>query len=169
MTARPMVYVAHPMAGYGTPHAAACLAALGELLPGVRLVDPAAIYASDAEWQRSWPRLVLRLGGFVVFGAEDDAIGAGCIRELADAIALGVLIAGFDMGYGLREILGVDLISTDSRSSRRMGTMRLGGRVEPYGTGRGVMPEAGHQSVEFLLGSSDKFGRLDFKLSRQAE
>ena len=133
MTARPMVYAAHPMAGYGTPHAAACLAALGELLPGVRLVDPAAIYASNAEWQRSWPRLVLRLGGFVIFGAEDGTIGAGCIRELADAIALGVPIAGFDRGYGLREVLGFDLIDGASRSARRMGTMRLGGCVFPPG------------------------------------
>jgi hypothetical protein len=141
MTGRPIVYVAHPMAGYGAPHAAACLAALRELLHGARLIDPAAIYASDAEWQRSWPRLVRRLSGFVIFGAEDGTIGAGCIRELADAIALGVPIAGFDVGYGLRQILGFDLIDTGSRSARRTGTLRLGGCIEPTGWWRGVMRE----------------------------
>ena len=84
------------MVGYGTPHAAACLDELAGLLPGARLLDPATIFASDSEWQRSWPSLVRALGGFVMFGTEDGTIGAGCIRELADAIALGVPVAGFE-------------------------------------------------------------------------
>jgi len=63
----------------------------------------------------------------VMFGAEDGTIGAGCIRELADTIALGVPIAGFDPGSGLREVSGVDLIESRSRSARRTGTLRLGG------------------------------------------
>ena len=33
MTARPTIYVAHPMADYGTPHASACLDELAGLLP----------------------------------------------------------------------------------------------------------------------------------------
>jgi hypothetical protein len=83
---------------------------------GVTLIDPATIYASDTEWLRSWPRLVRILGGVVVFGAEDGTIRAGCIRELADAIALGVRVAGFDLGRGLREISGFDLIYTGRRN-----------------------------------------------------
>jgi hypothetical protein len=138
MTVRPTVYVAHPMASYGTPHAAACLVDLGALLPGARLIDPAAIYGSDAEWQRGWPRLVRRLWGFVIFGAEDGTIGAGCIRELADAVAFGVPITGFDVRIGLREILGVDLLDMDSRSARRTGTLRLGRCVSYAGDGERV-------------------------------
>jgi len=126
MSNRLPVYVAHPMTGYGTPHAMASLHALGELLPGARLIDPGMVYTSDAEWQRSWPRLVRTLGGFVIFGEPDGTVGAGCIRELADAIALGVPMAGFDLGRGLREIAGVDLINADCRNGKRAGTLRLG-------------------------------------------
>ena len=136
---RPLLYVAHPKAGYGTPHAAECLDALAGLLPGFRLLDPATIFASDSEWQRAWPRLVRALGRFVVFGAEDGTIGAGCIGEMADAIALGVPIAGFDPGRGLREISGFDLIDVGRRSARRTATLRLGRHVEPTAWGRVVM------------------------------
>jgi hypothetical protein len=125
MSTRTPVYVAHPIEGYGTPYAAACLEALGALLAGRRLIDPATVYASNAEWLRSWPRLVRTLSGFVLFGSEEGTIGAGCIREMADAIALGVPIAGFDLRRGLREIAGLDLIDTSFRSAKRTGTLRL--------------------------------------------
>ena len=126
MNPRPSVYVAHPMTSYGTPHAGACLDALAVLLPGTRLIDPAAVFASDAEWQRSWPGLVRTLGGFVVFGDESGTIGAGCVRELADAVGMGVQVGGFDIGRGLRHIRGLNLFDRTLRSPRRMGTMRLG-------------------------------------------
>jgi hypothetical protein len=71
----------------------------------------------------------------VIFGADDGTIGAGCIRELADAIALGVPIAGFDLGRGLREISGFDLIDTGRRNPRRTATKQLGGCVEGGGMG----------------------------------
>jgi hypothetical protein len=114
------------MSSYGSDHAATCFDAIGELLPGARLIDPAAVYASDAEWLASWPRLVRTLKAFVIFGEPDGATGAGCIRELADAVALGVPVAGFDIEQGLREILGFDLFGTGCRSARRLGTLRLG-------------------------------------------
>jgi hypothetical protein len=143
MSNRPPVYVAHPMTGYGTPHAVACLDALGALLPDARLIDPATVFASDAEWQRSWPRLVRRLWGFVIFGAEDGTVGAGCIRELADAIAMGVPVAGFDNGRRLREILSFDLIDEATRSARRTGTMQLGRCVDLFpAVGEGDSNEA---------------------------
>jgi hypothetical protein len=142
MTARSPVYVAHPMTAYGTPHAAACLDALAGLLLGARLIDPATIFASDVEWLASWPRLVRTLGGFVMFGAEAGTIGAGCIRELADAIAFGVPIAGFDLGRrGLRQISGFDLIEVGRLSARRTATLQLGRCVEPTAWGRGVIRE----------------------------
>ena len=135
------VYVAHPMSCYGSPYTAACFDALAVLLPGVRLIDPATIYASDTEWRRSWPRLARTLGGFVIFGAADGTIGAGCIRELADAIALGVPIAGFDPGRRLRGIAGLDLIDTERRNARRTATLRLGLSAEGALGGRKVMRE----------------------------
>jgi hypothetical protein len=130
MTASSPVYVAHPLAAYGTAHAAACLDIVAGLLPGARLIDPAVTFASAAEWRRAWPRLVRVLGGFVIFGAADGTIGAGCIRELSDAIAVRVPIAGFDLGRGLQEISGFDLIESDSRTARRTAGLRLGRCVE---------------------------------------
>jgi hypothetical protein len=117
------------MADYGTAHAAEMFGALTRLLPEARLLDPATMFASDSEWLRSWPRLVRTLGGFVMFGAEDGTIGTGCIRELADAIAFGVPIAGFGPGRVLREISGFGLIESDSRSARRTVTLRFGRRA----------------------------------------
>ncbi len=63
--------------------------------------------------------IVSTLRGLVIFGAEDGTIGAGCIRKLADAAALGIRVAGLDLGRGLREISGFDLIDMGSRSARR--------------------------------------------------
>jgi hypothetical protein len=141
VTTQPRTYVAHPMSRYGTPYSAECLDALAGLLPGTRLIDPATIFASDTEWLGSWPRLLRSLVGFVMFGAEDGTIGAGCIRELSDAIALGVPIAGFDLGRGLREISGFDLIDTVRRNPRRTATLRLGRSLEPTAWVRGVVRE----------------------------
>jgi len=47
------------------------------------------------------------------------------------AIALGVRVAGFDLGRGQREILGFDFIDKGGLSARRMAYLRLGRRDEP--------------------------------------
>jgi hypothetical protein len=57
-----------------------------------------------------------------VFGAEDGTIGAGCIRELADAMAPEVAIVGFDLGQGLREISGFDMIVKGRPNPRKTAT-----------------------------------------------
>ncbi len=117
------------MAGYETPHAAGCIDALAGLLPGARLLDPATIFASDSEWHSAWPRLVRTLGGFVIFGAEEGTIGAGCMRELADVVALDIPVVGFDPRRGLRDIAGLGFIEGSSRSARRTATLQLGRSV----------------------------------------
>jgi hypothetical protein len=66
-----------------------------------------------------------------MFGAEDGTIGAGCIGELADAIAIGVPIAGFELGRGLREIRGYDIMAPGARSARRAAILRLGAPLKP--------------------------------------
>ena len=48
----------------------------------------------------------------------------------------------FDLGRGLREISGFDLIDTGRRNPRRTATLRLGGCVEGAVWGRGFMREA---------------------------
>jgi hypothetical protein len=70
-----------------------------------------------------------------VFGDEDGTIGAGCIGEMADAIAVGVPIVGFEPGRGLREIRGYDVIDPETRCARRAATLRLGSCLNPTAWG----------------------------------
>ena len=136
MRARSPVYVAHPMVGYGTPHAAACLDELAGLLPGARLLDPATIFASDSEWQRSWPWLVralrgvrdVRNRGWHHWGGMYPGVGR-CHRSRGPGSRVRRLtrVAGYN---------GLDLIVPGSRSGRRTATLRLGRCVErPHGSG----------------------------------
>ena len=127
------------MSRYGSPYARTCLDTLADMFPDARLLDPSTIFASDAEWRRAWPRLVRVLGGLVMFGAEDGTIGAGCIGEMADAIAVGVPIAGFELGRGLREIRGYDVIDPRTRTPRRAAVLRLGHSVDREAWGRGIV------------------------------
>jgi len=126
----PRVYVAHPVTCYGTEHEARSLAALRLLLPHCELLDPSQLYASAEHWLRAWPKVLLTLAGLVVFGAEDCSIGAGCVRELSDALAMGVAVVGFD-GEQLREIDGLRLFALPWRDRSRVGTLVLGPVFEP--------------------------------------
>ena len=146
-----------PCPSTGPPTAAACFDALAELLPDARLLDPFTIFASDAQWRRAWPRLVRVLGGFVMFGAEDGTIGAGCIWEMADAIAVGVPIAGFELGLGLREIRGYDFFDP--------GPEPLGGQPS---SALGAVSTRGHGPGESARRPADE-GLTDDAPSRRQE
>jgi hypothetical protein len=73
----------------------------------------------------------------VIFGDEDGAIGAGCVRELADAIAIGVPVAGFDIGHGLREIrVSTSLTSTPVAANGPEPSVSASMWMRQLGTGR---------------------------------
>lgn len=126
---RPRIYVAHPMASYGTEHERDCLASLAGLLPGADLYDPAGRYMTDAGWLRAWPRVLASLSGLVVFGAEDGTVGTGCLRELTDAIAAYVPVAAL-VGDELHEIDGFQLLAPPWRSARNAGHLIVGRAME---------------------------------------
>ncbi len=107
---RPRVYCAHPMTSYGTAHEAACLGALADLVPGAELVDPAATFTSSADWLERWPAMLTTLDALALFADEDGTIGAGCLREVADAIVVGVPIVCLDPCFGLCELAGIDFL-----------------------------------------------------------
>jgi hypothetical protein len=107
---RPRVYAAHPMTSYGTEHERVCLDTLTALLPGTEIIDPAGRYRTNAGWLRAWPRLLSTLSGLVLFADEDGTVGAGCLREVVDAMAAGVPIAMLDPCFGLSELAAVDLL-----------------------------------------------------------
>ena len=122
----PRVYLAHPVTCYGTDHETACIEVLADLLPGVDLCDPAACFASSAEWLAAWPGLVGRLDGLVVFADTDGTVGAGVLREVADAVAFDVPVAGLDLARGLCWVTGFELLDEHARSGRRCAIVSLG-------------------------------------------
>lgn len=128
MTARPRIYAAHPQTSYKTDHADRRLAALARLLPPSRfeIIDPEdAAWPTDAAWRRDWSEILDGLTGLVVFSADDGTIGSGCLRELGDAIAAGLPVAGLD-DDGLHEIEGVSFETVQWRTARRVGALVLG-------------------------------------------
>lgn len=125
------VYAAHPKACYGSEYAARCLAGLAAALPdGAHLIDPETCqWADDEEWLAAWPALLARLAGLVVFAEEDGSIGIGCVRELSDATAMSVPVAGYSLQDGLCEIASIELGATSSRSAANVGRLVLAGPV----------------------------------------
>lgn len=124
------VYAAHPVTSYGTEHEARSLAALRALLPDCEIYDPAGRYRREHGWRRAWPGVLASLSGLVVFGAKDGTIGTGCLRELTDALAWGLPVAGLD-GDVLKVIGGVQLLPVPWRTARHVGRLVLGDPVEP--------------------------------------
>jgi hypothetical protein len=128
----PKVYAAHPLTCYGSVHAEVRLAALCGLLPDVEIVDPEACgWASNADWQAGWPTLSESLSGLVVFAAADETIGAGCLHEIADALALGLPVAAFTDRLGLVELVGTALLPAQDRNPSRAGWLVYGPRLDP--------------------------------------
>lgn len=82
------LYAAHPMTSYGTEYEACMLAHLAACLPEAEIVNPSAqCWQTDADWLASWEALLPGLDLLVVFAGLDGTIGAGCLREVADALA----------------------------------------------------------------------------------
>ena len=131
MTAlRPRLYVAHPIVTYGTARERHCLDALRSILPDVELYDPAGRYSTNAAWRRAWPRVLKTLSGLVVFTSHDGTIGAGCMRELIDALVRNLPIAGLEEGM-LHEIDAVRFLAPRRLTACRTGRLVLGDQIDP--------------------------------------
>jgi hypothetical protein len=125
------VYAAHPITCYGTEHATGHLARLAELLPYAEIVDPETfVWRTHDQWRRSWPSVLDGLAGLVVFAALDGTVGAGCIRELTDAVATYLPIASFHDG-ALREIDGLEFLPVLCRSPRRTARLLFADPIDP--------------------------------------
>jgi hypothetical protein len=70
------------------------------------------------------------LSSFVVFAGTDGTIGAGCIRELTDALVRHIPIAGFHEG-GLRTIAGLESLPIPFRSARSTALLLLADPIDP--------------------------------------
>ena len=128
--ARPKVYVAHPQTSYQSTYAADQIAALTRALPHAKLVDPeAARWATDADWLRDWPGVLGSLSGLVVFADRAGTIGVGCLRELTDAVMVGLPLAAWEPAVGLVQLVGFELVEPESRCARRAAFLGYGAAV----------------------------------------
>jgi len=122
-----LAYVAHPMTSYATPWAARALAAIATALPGVELIDPEAMgWRTNADWLAAWDGIVEAIDVLVIVAAGDGSIGAGCLRELADALAVGVPVAVLGPEQTLCALGGLDLLDEGERTPRRVAILRVG-------------------------------------------
>jgi hypothetical protein len=127
---RPLVYAAHPITSYGTPHERAALRAIRQLLPGARVLDPSVLYVSPSHWLTEWPTLAPTLRLVVLFGDETGSIGAGCLREVADALCLDVAVLVLKEGE-LRELRSLRLLPLSRRTRARTAIPVAGPVMEP--------------------------------------
>jgi len=128
--ARPHVYVAHPLTSYRTEWAEECLRRLRKLLPGVDLIDPENRAWSEDLWLSEWPAVLGGLSALVAFPDKAGTIGTGCIREVTDAIFLGLPVWAFD-GHRLVELTGLEFVPEPRRTARRAAVPIGGRRLKP--------------------------------------
>jgi len=69
------------------------------------------------------------LAGLVVFADRSGTIGAGCIREIADAVAAGVALAAWEPGVGLVDLVGVEFVEPESRGPQRAAFVSYGAPI----------------------------------------
>lgn len=82
-------------------------ARMAEHFPEAELLDPAAMFTSNAGWLAAWPELVRTLDLLVVWAGEAGFVGAGVLREVADAIVARVPVVALDSRGKLRTFAGI--------------------------------------------------------------
>jgi len=103
---------------------------LRRLLPGVELIDPEDRSWSEDSWLAEWPAVLEGLSAVVVSPDEAGTIGTGCIREVTDAIFLGLPVWAFD-GRHLVELTGLEFVPEYRRTARRAAALLPGRRLRP--------------------------------------
>jgi hypothetical protein len=107
-------------------------------MEGWEIIDPAAVFADTTDWLARWPSLHRDLSVVIVFGDEAGYVGAGCLREVSDAIVAGIPVLGLDLTIGLSESVSFDLLLPWNRTPARTARLVLGGCTD---AGRSVLDE----------------------------
>jgi hypothetical protein len=143
----PLVYAAHPLTCYRSAHERACLDAIASAFPGAEVLDPAECFADAADWLAGWPALVPTLSALVLFADEQGNVGAGCLREVADAIAEDLPVLLLDRGHELCELRSLRIFPPWRRTRSRT-AVPAGGAVviDPAGIPRRHETRGGHHA-----------------------
>ncbi len=86
------VYVAGSVSSYGSAFRSQVIETLrARITPvGGAVILPEEQWSNNAEWLSAWPEIVGTLTELVLVPDEDGSIGSGCLREVADALAIRV-------------------------------------------------------------------------------
>nr|BAL53905.1 hypothetical protein HGMM_F11C09C13 [uncultured prokaryote] len=86
------VYVACPLTLYAPDHAyRRLLARVRRLFPGAEIVSPREMFTNTRDWLQRWPTLLSTLDALVVI-PDGDRVGLGVLREVTDALFVGIPI-----------------------------------------------------------------------------
>ena len=77
-----------------------------------------------------WPRILASIDALVVFADDAEMIGAGCLREIADAIAWRLPVSMLDEHGTPCELAAIDLLPAMIRTSRQAAMLRAGRVVD---------------------------------------
>ena len=124
------VYAARPLTSYGAAHDARQLDALTRHFPGSEVLDLAAMFTSNAGWLAAWPELVRTLDLLVLWADEEGFVGAGCLREVTDAIVARVPVVALDPRGKLRTFAGLH-VHVLLPSPARAGELACGDLLPP--------------------------------------
>ncbi len=84
------IYVASPISTYQTDRYDAMVCRARCHFPDSDILPARDRFASNADWRRKWPVILLTLDAVVFFDDDDGCIGAGTEREIADAQSAGI-------------------------------------------------------------------------------
>jgi hypothetical protein len=119
------------MTCYGSTWTKDALDRLRAALPECEVVDPESVgWDTNTGWLAGWPALLAGLDALAVFAADDGTIGAGCLHEIADAIAKGLPVVMLEPDRGLAELAGVSLMPEEERTARRALRLLAGGPLD---------------------------------------
>lgn len=144
------VYAARPMTAYYTDLDGRQLAALARHFPKATVLDPAELFESNEEWLAEWPGILDRLDLLVLWADADGMVGAGVLREVADAVAARLPVVCIDR-HGLLRAFGGVWTGNDLVPPRRQLGRLVYGQVLDAGEVAGAA--ASHTSAAGMLGA----------------
>jgi len=128
---RRRVYIASSLGSYGTPRYMRRLDQLRTRFPTAEIIEPRLLFRDSADWLRRWPVVLRRIDVLVFFTDPQGTVAAGTIREIVDAVFMGIPVYRLTVRTGLQPASRLNV-----RFLKRATPSRLA-RVEPRAAGRG--------------------------------